>query len=97
MQNTDLNKNMEKIYHVLKLFGSSEQFGTNKIVFNNINIIYNCNVIDNPNCISLDVEGERYDINVNDIGLLEAATFIVGKAAHHNRIMGGIRKNLQKT
>ena len=87
MQNTDLNKNMEKIYHVLKLFGRAEQFGTNKIVFNNIN----CNVIDNPNCISLDVEGERYDVNTNDIGLLEAATFIVGKAAHHNRIMGGNR------
>ena len=87
MQNTDLNKNMEKIYHVLKLFGRAEQFGTNKIVFNNITIVDNA--IDNPNCISLDVEGERYDINVNDIGLLEAATFIVGKAAHHNRIMGG--------
>ena len=86
MQNTDLNKNMEKIYQVLKLFGRVEMFGT-KLVFNNIAIVDNA--IDNPNCISLDVEGERYDVNTNDVGLLEAATFIVGKAAHHNRIMGG--------
>ena len=86
MQNTDLNKNMEKIYHVLKLFGRAEQFGTNKIVFNNIAIVDNA--IDNPNCISLDVEGERYDVNTNDVGLLEAATLIVGKAAHINRLKG---------
>ena len=87
MYKTDLNKNMEKIYQVLKLFGRVEMFGANKIVFNNINIVDN--LIENDNVISLDVEGERYDINPNNIGLLEAATFIVGKAAHHNRIMGG--------
>ena len=84
--NKDLNKNMEKIYHVLKLFGRAEQFGT-KIIFNNITIVDN--VIDNDEVISLDVEGERYDAGINDVGLLEAVTFIVGKAAHHNRIMGG--------
>ena len=87
MYKTDLNKNMEKIYQVLKLFGRVEMFGANKIVFNNITIVDN--VIENQNCLSLDVEGERYDVGVNDVGLLEAATFIVGKAAHHNRIMGG--------
>ena len=87
MYKTDLNKNMEKIYQVLKLFGRVEMFGANKIVFNNITIVDN--VIDNDEVISLDVEGERYDVGVNDVGLLEAATFIVGKAAHHNRIMGG--------
>ena len=87
MQNTNLNNNMEKIYKVLKLFGRVEMFGANKLIFNNITIVDN--VIDNDNVISLDVEGERYDAGINDVGLLEAATFIVGKAAHHNRIMGG--------
>ena len=87
MYKTDLNKNMEKIYQVLKLFGRVEMFGANKIVFNNITIVDN--VIDNDEVISLDVECERYDAGINDVGLLEAVTFIVGKAAHHNRIMGG--------
>ena len=87
MHNTDLNKNMEKIYQVLKVFGRVEMFGANKIVFNNITIVDN--VIDNPNCISLDVEGERYDTGINDVGLLEATTFIVGKAAHYNRLKRG--------
>ena len=86
MYKTDLNKNMEKIYQVLKLFGRVEMFGDNKIVFNDMTIVDN--VIDNDKVISLDVEGERYDACINDVGLLEAATFIVGKAAHHNRIMG---------
>ena len=85
--NNTTNNEMKKIYQILKLFGRVEMFGT-KIVFNNIKIVDN--VIDNDEVISLDVEGERYDVNTNnDVGLLEAATFIVGKAAHHNRIMGG--------
>lgn len=87
MYKTDLNKNMEKIYQVLKLFGRVEMFGANKIVFNNITIVDN--VIDNPEVISLDVEGERYDVNTNDVSLLEAAAFIVGKAAHINRLKRG--------
>ena len=87
MKNTDLNKNLEKIYQVLQHFGCAEMFGPNKIVFNNITIIDN--VIDNDNVISLDVEGERYDVATNDVGLLEASTFIVGKAAHINRMKGG--------
>lgn len=87
MTKVDFNKNLEKIYQVLQHFGRVEMFGANKIVFNNINIVDN--LIENDNVISLDVEGERYDINVNDIGLLEAATFIVGKAAHINRMKGG--------
>ena len=87
MYKTDLNKNMEKIYHVLKLFGRVEMFGANKIVFNNMTIIDN--VIDNDKVISLDVEGERYDACINDVGLLEAATFIVGKAAHINKLKRG--------
>lgn len=86
MQNTDLNKNMEKIYHVLQHFGRAEMVFPNKIVFNKITITDN--LIENDKVVSLDVEGERYDVNTNDVGLLEAATFIVGKAAHHNRIMG---------
>ena len=87
MYKTDLNKNLEKIYQVLQHFGRVEMFGANKIVFNNINIVDN--LIDNDKIISLDVEGERYDAGIDDVDLLEAATFIVGKAAHHNRIMGG--------
>lgn len=86
MKNIDVNQNLEKIYKVLQHFGRVEMFGANKIVFNNISIVDN--LIDNANIISLTVEGERYDAGINDVGLLEAATFIVGKAAHINRLKG---------
>ena len=87
MNNKDLNKTLEKIYQVLQHFGRAEMVFPNKIVFNKITITDN--LIENDKVVSLDVEGERYDAGINDVGLLEAATFIVGKAAHVNKYKRG--------
>ena len=82
-----LNKTLEKIYQVLQHFGRAEMVFPNKIVFNKITITDN--LIENDKVVSLDVEGERYDINVNDIEILEVTAFIVGRAAHVNKYKRG--------